>query len=87
MSYVRIIGSGLLMFAALMLLKKYGLSFENLNGALAAVHGGAAFSEKAVNLTRVLLLVLIGAVLYGILLLTSGEVKSEVKAILAKIHI
>lgn len=87
LSYVRIIGSGLLMFAALMLLKKYGLSFENLNGALAAVHGGAAFSEKIVNLTRVLLLVLIGAVLYGILLLTSGEVKSEVKAILAKIHI
>ncbi len=87
LSYVRIIGSGLVMFAALVVLKNHGLSFDNMNSLFAALHGGAAMSEKFVNLVRVLLLVAIGALLYGILLLTSGEIKSEVKAIIAKIHL
>ena len=87
LSYVRIIGSGLVMFAVLVVLKNHGLSFDNMNSLFAALHGGAAMSEKFVNLVRVLLLVAIGALLYGILLLTSGEIKSEVKAIIAKIHL
>ena len=63
LTYVRIIGSGLIMFMALMLLKTH-IPYTKLS---------------------MLVLVAIGAAVYGIVLAASGEVTSEIKAIVQKV--
>ena len=62
LSYVRIVGSGLAMFAVLMLIKAY-----------------FGYSKAAL-----VILVAIGAAVYGLVLLVSGEITGEVKAVLGK---
>ncbi|MBR6401106.1 MAG: polysaccharide biosynthesis C-terminal domain-containing protein [Firmicutes bacterium] len=64
MTYVRIIGSGLIMFAALMLIK----------------------AHLPYNKATLLLLVAAGAAVYGAVLLGSGEIKGEVKAVMGKLR-
>ena len=63
LTFVRIIGSGLAMFAVLSLLKRF----------------------VPYNKATMLLLVALGAVVYGAVLLVSGEIKGEVKAVMSKI--